>query len=1449
MFPLTFPQQDIYYDQLIYPGTAIYNIGAKISIRGPLDIAALEKAYTHMIEAHDAFRTIIVVKDNEPWQQVLEHALHQLEYKDLSATIHADEAADQYMQEAFALPFDLHAGKPPYRFCLIRVEDHFHYLFSVYHHIITDGWGTSLMFQSLVRNYNNLVSTGSIPLSTMYPYSSFIADDVAYQGSAVFAAEKEYWSGRFSTLPEELIPQQRTTGKIPESGRQELIVPRALYNQLEQVAKECGASTFHVILGVLYTYLGRFYNNYDVAIRLPVLNRSKAVYKQTVGLFTGVTLLRVAPDPAASFRELVGLIKRQLRQDYRYQRFPLGKLLRELNKHGNKAGLFNVSVSYEKQDYAADLAGTVTRVIPLSHRQERLALALYVREFDEQDDVKLDFDHSLDYLDETAIGVLVSCFEQLLYEVAQFADKPLCRLDMIPAEEHLRITMAEQHAGALPTDTVVALFRQQVMLAPGKTAVHDECQAYTYQELDLLSQVLATHLRRREDRGPVAVLMDRSASLPLVLMGILRSGRAFIPLDPAFPFERLEYILQHSEAGLLISDRPTDFDVEVLDIAALLTGHMAEMDDHSRLTDTAYVIYTSGSTGHPKGVEISHAALSNFMLSMRQSPGMHHTDTLFAVTTHSFDISILELLLPLISGAGVYIATTGILADPAKLLHTLAVVRPAIIQATPSFYQLLLNAGWDGAQELRCLCGGDVLGEALAEKLLACTGELWNMYGPTETTIWSSVKRIRQSAECNNIGRPIHNTSIYILDKWMNRLPAGADGDIYIGGEGLAKGYYKNSELTDRAFCYRNGERIYRTGDSGRRAANGELIFLGRTDNQVKIRGYRIELGEIESKLNGVDGIRESVVIARKPAGKEAFLVAYMIAARVPVPEKDILSMLKTTLPAYMVPQVLLYVDAFPLTPNGKIDRKALSARDIRSATVVDAVDGAWTVCAATLQQIWQQVLDVEQVGMDDNFFSLGGHSLDAVKLVSLVNKEMDAGFTLGDVFEHPTIRQQSVWIEQVSHKGTVIPVATALYYPVTRGQYHLWLLSQQQGAASAYNMSAAYQVKGPLDLEALQRALLTIIERHGILRTNFVEQQGRPYQRINAIADLQITTLEGNAAQLSAGFVHRSFDLEKDLLFRVAMIRPENVLVFVTHHLIMDGWSVEVLLQELIAIYNGLTVAALPYQFKDYSTWLSNTTAENTAAIAYWDDHLKGYTPQPVLLHERNGRIMSYKGARILFGFPAMETSQLRQLARGQETTIFTVLTGLYQLLLYCYDENRDSCIGTVSAGRDVAGADRQLGMYANTFVLRSHIDPDMDFLALLKDTGRSIRQGAMYAYDMPEKANRFFDTMIVYQPFDAFATTISQLKGSLLEPFPLEAGVSRFPLVFNFQEQQTAIVCEVTYDPGIFSEDTVQLLAERFRQLAAEITVDPTRSPDVYTRMLKREHVKDTLNIDFNF
>ncbi|MFP7658510.1 non-ribosomal peptide synthetase, partial [Chryseobacterium proteolyticum] len=483
-------------------------------------------------------------------------------------------------------------------------------------------------------------------------------------------------------------------------------------------------------------------------------------------------------------------------------------------------------------------------------------------------------------------------------------------------------------------ETVVSLFQAQVLKTPDKEAIRDGNRSYSYSELDILSSQIAEYLITvygDKEPSPIAVLLERSANLVAVLLGILKIGRPYIPLDPTFPKDRLRYIIANSQSKLLFTQKNDGLDNLEADVTVLeLENILERINDFQGIVnkvilpeDTAYIIYTSGSTGNPKGVEIGHQSLVNFLTSIQESPGVNINDLFFSVTTYSFDISILEFFVPLISGALLYVADKHVLADPNLIIKKIEEVRPTIIQATPSFYQMLFNADWQGDKRLKILCGGDLLSEALAADLIDKSSEVWNMYGPTETTIWSSMKKIGSPEDASNIGNPIHNTQFYILDHYLNPMPLNIAGTIYIAGAGLAKGYYNNEELTKEKFInnpFDSGTLLYETGDVGKWNEKGEIEFLGRNDSQVKIRGYRIELGDIETQLNQIDGIKTSVVIAKKESQQEAFLVAYVLKDE-EIDLEKIMTHLQMSLPYYMIPNVIIPLEEFPLTPNQKIDR------------------------------------------------------------------------------------------------------------------------------------------------------------------------------------------------------------------------------------------------------------------------------------------------------------------------------------------------------------------------------------------------------------------------------------------------------------------------------------------------------------------------------------------------
>ena len=1477
---LTLSQQDIYLEQLIYPTEPIYNIGAKIEIKGSIKIEIFQKAYIEVINQHDAYRTKLVKNQDDVDLKIVGNHNSELGLVDFSKGENPYESANVYMQEEFSKPFDLFGEGLLHVFTLVKVAEDFHYLFSVYHHIIADGWGTSLMFQRLVQNYNEILEFGAVQTSYPFSYKEFIEDDAMYQISDSFTQDAFYWKDKFKILPENLFDKTVHAAVANKSRRKELIIKRALYNELNELAAVYKCSTFHLILAIVYTYFGRKQQNDDFAIGLPVLNRSTAKYKKTVGLFMGISPLRMNIDFNLTVEQFTKELKNQLRNDYRHQRFPLGKLIQELQLFQEKEKLFNITLSYEKQNYSNNFQGTATQVIPLSHQSERAALAIYIREFDELKDVKIDFDYNLNYFNDSAIIEITNHFENLIFEVLNHPEKKLRDLQYLSENEleKVLLTFNDTQVNYPKEETVVSLFSEKAAKMPGKIILKDHYSSYSYSELDKLSSQIAEKLIRiygEEDQSPIAVLMSRSANMVVILLAILKAGRSYIPLDPVFPKDRLRYIIENSASKVLINQKGYELagleDVEVLTLENIFNG-LDELEGvvTKKITaaETAYIIYTSGSTGNPKGVEIGHRSLLNFLTSIQQKPGLTTTDILFSVTTYSFDISILEFFVPLLSGATLYIASQETLQDPNLIIDKLQEIKPTIIQATPSFYQMLFNANWKGDHRLKILCGGDLLSELLAERLINSSLEVWNMYGPTETTIWSSIKKIEQPKDASNIGKPINNTKIYILDEYLFPQPIGTQGAIYIGGDGLAKGYYKNSTLTNEKFTlnpFDDNRLFYETGDVGKWNDKGEIEFLGRNDNQVKIRGYRIELGDIEAQLNAIFGIKESVVVVKKGSLEEAFLVAYILTEDQEINTEAILKELKTKLPYYMIPNAVVALEKLPLTPNQKVDRKFLSQKTVEHN--LDNFKEPVSNLEIKLSRYWREILNVqEEISVNDNFFVLGGHSLKALKLTGLIAKELSFDISLKTIFEYPTIELLANYLQELCwEQSSVIPSAqNKAFYDLTQSQYNIWLASQHNNLSIAYNMFSAYKVEGKIDLSRITNAINSIIRKYEIIRTNFVEFDGMPYQKINSFENVNfsipiVKSANKEVNKAISQFNTTIFDLETDLLLRVQLLQTDEnrfILLFCTHHIIMDGLSLELFIDELISNYNtnaSLTETqdkSLKLQFKDYSEWVNKKTKDNYGTnMLFWTQYLENYVSKDSFDKDFETDANLQNGSAFGFELTHEATLDLKQLASKQQVTFYTILITALNVLIHKYSDHDDILIGTVNSGREATELMNQIGMFAKPLILRTQMGAEQTFSDLLKNTQKNILDISEYE-EVPFEAIKksFSDVMLVYQNPEFSFDNITGLNDFQLSIYKTENKYSRIPLVFNVFESDNKLKGTIDYNCDLYKEDTVKTIALKYCDLLNEIINTPQIEIHLLDIQLELEK-KTVFDFEFNF
>jgi amino acid adenylation domain-containing protein len=905
------------------------------------------------------------------------------------------------------------------------------------------------------------------------------------------------------------------------------------------------------------------------------------------------------------------------------------------------------------------------------------------------------------------------------------------------------------------------LFEEHARRAPGALAVVFEDQQLSYGELDRQANQMARYLRS-QGVGPnvlVAISVSRTPAMLVGLLGILKAGGAYVPLDPAYPERRLRYMLDHSKAAVLITDKSVALDYSGFegkricldrDSSRIEAEADVSLDESFDSVNLAYVIYTSGSTGQPKGVSIPHAAVVNLFRSMKEAPGMTADDRVLAVTTLSFDISVAELFLPLSVGACVCLVGRRMALDALLLSKAISDMRITYLQATPPTWRMLLEIGWSGHGGLRITCGGETLTRDLAEELLPCCKELWNLYGPTEATVWATAHRVTSGEGPVPIGFPVLNTEVLVLDENRSQVPDGQPGELYIGGAGLAKGYLHDNEKTAAAFIPHPfsaaaAARLYRTGDLGYIGEGGILFHLGRTDQQVKVRGFRIELGEVEGALEALPDIRQAAVVAHDYTDDDRRLVAYLrLASGISLDRKKMRAALHEMLPEYMIPSVFIPVETFLLTPSGKIDRKSLPAPESATGEVAEDPVLPDSRLEEEVASIVQEILSLETVSMTDDLFHHGLHSLGVARIVARLRVREGVELAQRDIFEQSTIAGIVDLVEKaLAAPGTqplapIEPVPREGHLPLTFAQQRVWILHQLYPESLAYNFQCTIRLKGQLQVSALERALNSIIRRHEIYRTTYAFKGEYPTQVIHPHHDLELPLVdysdlpEGESVQESEELLNQLFakryDPEHLPMARWVLLKfnaEDHMLVHMEHHLVHDGWSFNLFLRELFAFYSAHDrgqpdpFAPLPVQFADFAAWershMQGPEAERQ--LRYWKEQLSGMPP---LFDLSDGKPrpsgQSFAGQAPRFRIAQSTCIGLRALARAHRATMFmTMLTG-FIALLHRVSQRTDIPVGTVFANRRHAASEDLIGMILNNVVIRASLAENSTYKQLLE-------------------------------------------------------------------------------------------------------------------------------------
>ena len=1032
--PLSYNQRALWFLYHLDPGSTAYNVMCAAHVRSDVDVEALRRAFETVLARHPALRTTYANHDGAPVQIV--HAQMDCELDVVDAAALDDEEFEQEMLRSADDPFDLELG-PVIRLQLFRRGNQPQVLLVTAHHIALDFWSVDILLEELDACYRQETSGTPARLAELpIEYSDFARWQHEMLASPDGESHLQYWQQELAgELPTLEVPADRPRPAVQSFDGQsfQFRLSSTLSRDVLRLAKDQGVTPNVVLLAAFQLLLARYSGQDDILVGTPAAGRGRPELEGLIGYFLNPIVVRSQLPPDSTFADLLKHVRTKVAEGVAHQDYPFALLVEKLRlpRDASRSPVFQASFSWDRPRKWAGRAesnGTAAAGLglePFALAQRGAAFDLTLMMLHLGDALSGVLQYNTDLFDEASARRMAEHLQLILQEVATDPGQRCCELSLLTPKEKLLLSTWNDTAADYPRDACLhQLFEQQATETPDAPAIVHGDEALTYCQLDERANQLAAYLQHR-GVGPdvlVGIHLDRSPDMLVSMLGVLKAGGAYVPLDPAAPPQRLAYMLAQSRAPLVLTDRQlaeavggTDAEVICIDEeweAIRSAGHSGP-GNRATATDLAYVIFTSGSTGKPKGVQIEHRAVVNFLKSMQREPGISADDTLLAVTTFSFDISVLELFLPLAVGAKIVLVDRTTSADGTALVQLLAESGSTIMQATPATWRLLIRAGWEGDASLKVLCGGEELPRDLANELVARCGSLWNMYGPTETTIWSAVDRVESGHGPVSLGRPIANTQIVILDGSLNPLPPGVPGDLYIGGDGLARGYLNRPELNAERFILRSfddGEpvRLYKTGDVARFRADGRLEYLGRADFQVKVQGHRIELSEIEAVLTDHDAVHQAVVVARQTGScaVDKQLVGYYVPASDSSPShSELRTFALQRLPAYMVPATFLELEAFPLNPAGKVDRKALpepgSARPQLDAKFVAPRNDV----ERALAEVWSDVLDIEKVGIHDHFLELGGASIQSLEVAS---RATDAGYhiTPAMLFQYPTIAE-----------------------------------------------------------------------------------------------------------------------------------------------------------------------------------------------------------------------------------------------------------------------------------------------------------------------------------------------------------------------------------------------------------------------------------------------------------
>jgi amino acid adenylation domain-containing protein len=1493
--PLSWAQQQMWFISQVDPGASLaYHIPLVFRLNGKLNKGALSHAFAELTVRHEILRTnILTTPAGDTYQQIRDaekdYRIETYDTPELRGSHVRDEKCKKIIDQVVTRPFDLSCDTL-FRSALIMHSDNEHSLILVFHHIITDGLSLIIFAEELSALYGHYAKGTAYPLvATKFQYADYaVWQRNLLQGDDI-ERERQYWQKTLKGTPVLELPSDRARPPVQSyrGGWVALSIDTPLVKSLKELGQKFGCTLFIELLAAFKILLHRYTGQADICVGTATANRSRPEVASSLGFFVNMLALRSSIDSDLTIKDVVAHIKDVAFSAFEHQTLPFGLVVEAVQPQRSPAyaPLFQATfILQNAKNIELVFSGIQSERMPIDWRAGKFDISLDLKEMPDGS-LEGGLEYASDLFDESTVRRMASHYIELLKALREYPEQKIGKIEFLTPDERCRLLWDwNRTAAAYPTDKCIhQLFEAQAERQPDAVAVLFEGQRLTYRELNERANQLA-HYLIDHDVGPdrlVGMCVNRSLEMVIGLLAILKAGGAYVPLDPSYPKDRLSYMLQDANPTVLLTQQALQ---EMLDangeISLCLDSQWEAVSDYSTanlageglLDKLAYVIYTSGSTGKPKGVAIEHRGILNRLQWMQNTYGLTPNDKVMQKTPFSFDVSVWEFFWPLAYGAILSVARPGGHQEPDYLIELIMRDGITTMHFVPPMLEMFLQTASTAtcASLKRVICSGQALPFELQQRFFARLPhvELHNLYGPTEASVDVTSWTCRPDSvlSCVPIGRPIANIQIHILDEHLNPVPVGVVGELYIAGVGLARGYVNRPELTSEKFIPNPfsrefGARMYKSGDLARYRPDGSIEYVGRTDHQVKIRGFRIELGEIENALMSHESVKAAVVLAKGDTQGDKHLVGFVVSD--PQPSYiDLRAHLEKQLPNYMLPSRLLTLGAMPLTPNGKVDRRALETLSIHSPTEVDYV-APGTQLERQLAVIWAEVLrmNVDTLSVRRNFFELGGHSLSAMRTVSKMRDELSLDVSVRDIFEAPTISTLAIRVKNASSNAG-FPEITALAsrekIAASFAQERLWFLDQLGEGKSAYLIPLSFHLQGDINIEALEQAYRTLLQRHEVLRTTLTaDDEGRPYQVIEATSQsvLGLYTLEKEDMAKEVQLIHdyeswrhqfttQPFKLDEDSLIRAALVTcaPGRYdFLVVMHHIVTDGWSMGIFMGELSILYeaycsgNENPLPKLTIQYADYAAWqrmyLQGDILERQAT--YWKEQLRDVPVLELPTDRARPAVQSHRGRWLSLEVPEKAAKRLMKLGQGQGCTAFMCLLAVYKVLLHRYTQQTIVSVGTPIANRLIKQVEPVVGFFVNTLALRTEISESLSFVDLL----RRIRDITLTAYEhqlmpfekvvevvQPERSQAhspLFQTLFALQ--NAQETSL-KLKSIVVSPVLVETGTCKFDLTLVLTEMPDgSLKGGFEYSTDLFDEQTIQRMATHYVELLKVLSSSP--------------------------